>query len=322
MKKIITWIKPTWNWLHIWNYFWAIKPFLEVSKNNESYIFIADFHALTSVHDWKLMSEYKRNILLQYFSLIPEDANITIFEQSAIEKINNIYWILWSVTPHALMLRAHSYKDSKAKNIPINMATFNYPILMAADIIAYDIDLVPVWKDQVQHVEFARDIAGNFNKTYKTDFFKLPQHFLDEELMIIPGTDWRKMSKSYNNFIPIFWTEKEIKKKIMKIETDNTPLNDPKNPENCNIFKLIQIFWEKEKVEEIRQKYLAWWYWYWHAKWDLLELFLEYFKDARKKYEELQKNPESVYEKLKEANKKMNWIVNKKYSELKKIVWI
>ena len=158
-------------------------------------------------------------MLIEYFSLFPEDSNIVVYEQSKVTNINNMNWILSSMTPYSLMLRAHTFKDSQAKNSDINMATFNYPILMAADIISYDADIVPVWKDQKQHLEFARDIAENFKKNYEVDFFKLPDAGILKTVATIPGTDWRKMSKSYNNHIWIFDDEKTLKKKIMSIQT-------------------------------------------------------------------------------------------------------
>ena len=158
-------------------------------------------------------------MLIEYFSLFPEDSNIVVYDQSKVTNINNMNWILSSMTPYSLMLRAHTFKDSQAKNSDINMATFNYPILMAADIISYDADIVPVWKDQKQHLEFARDIAENFNKNYEVDFFKLPDAGILKTVATIPGTDWRKMSKSYNNHIWIFDDEKTLKKKIMSIQT-------------------------------------------------------------------------------------------------------
>ena len=219
MKKILTWIKPTWEWLHIWNYFWAFKPLLDLAKGNKAYIFLADYHSLTSVHNKENLQKFKKRMLIEYFSLIPEDSKIVVYEQSKVKNINNMTWILSSVTPYSLMLRAHTFKDSKTKNSDINMATFNYPILMAADIISYDADVVPVWKDQKQHLEFARDIAENFNKNYETDFFKLPDAGILKTVATIPGTDWRKMSKSYNNHIWIFDDEKTLKKKIMSIQT-------------------------------------------------------------------------------------------------------
>jgi len=320
MKKIITWIKPTWSGLHIWNFLWAFKPFLELSKDKESYIFIADYHSLTSVHDWETLRNNKENMILEYFALLPDDTNVVVFEQSKVRKINDITRILSSVTPYSMMLRAHVFKDSQNKNSEINMATFNYPVLMTSDIITYDIDLVPVWKDQKQHLEFARDIAGNFNKTYKCEAFKLPEHFIQEEVQTIPGIDGKKMSKSYNNFIPMFATKKELKKLIMRITTDDTPLEEPKNPDTCNVFALIKFFGTDEQIEDIRQKYLAWNYGYWHAKLELLDIIDAYVTPFRKKKEFLKNNPEIIKKKLEEGNKKANAMADKKYAELMEII--
>ena len=158
------------------------KPMIENSKGKEAYLMIADYHSLTSVHDRQTLESHKKRLLCEIFALLPKDSDITVFEQSKIQDINNITWILSSVTPYSMMLRAHSFKDSQAKNHEINMATFNYPILMTSDIITYDIDLVPVGKDQKQHLEFARDIAQNFNKTYKTELFKLPEPYISEDV--------------------------------------------------------------------------------------------------------------------------------------------
>lgn len=322
MKKIITWIKPTWEWMHLWNFFWAFKPFLDLAEKNDSMIFIADYHSLTSVHDWETLQKNKKRMLKEYFSLLPENTKIIVFEQSKVKNINNINWILSSQTPYSLMLRAHSFKDSQAKNSDINMATFNYPILMTADILSYDIDEVPVWKDQKQHLEFARDIAENFNKTYKIDFFKLPEAKIVEEMAVIPGIDGRKMSKSYNNHIWIFDDEKTLKKKIMSIVTWSEGLEEPKNPDNCNVFAMIKLFANKEKQEEIRQKYLAWGYGYGHAKLELLDLILKYFETPRKKFQEFENNFKFIEEKLEEWNKIANKIVDEKFNNLVKIIWL
>jgi tryptophanyl-tRNA synthetase len=158
------------------------KPLINNSQDKDSYLMIADYHSLTSVHDKQTLQSHKKRMLIEFFALMPEDSKVTIFEQSKITNINNITWILSSVTPYSMMLRAHTFKDTQAKNSDINMATFNYPILMTSDIISYDIDLVPVGKDQKQHLEFSRDIASNFNKTYNTDLFKLPEPFISEEV--------------------------------------------------------------------------------------------------------------------------------------------
>lgn len=320
MKRILTWVKPTWNWMHLWNYLWMYKPFIENSKWKEGFLFIADFHSLTSVHDKEVMERNKKRLLLEVFALLPEDSNVVIYEQSKVKNINNVTWILSSVTPYSLMLRAHAFKDSNNKNSEINMAVFNYPVLMTADIIAYDTDLVPVWKDQKQHVEFARDIAENFNKTYSTNLFKLPEPHIDKEVWLIPWTDGRKMSKSYDNFIWVFDDEKILKKKIMSIVTDAKWLEEPKDPSTCNVFALIKFFASKEKQKEIKAKYKAGNYWYGHAKLELLQIILDYFKIAREKYFELEKNFDLVLKKLEKGNKIANEIVDKKYSDMMKIV--
>lgn len=320
MKKIITGIKPTWSGMHIWNYFGAVKTFVELAKDKEAYLFLPDFHSLTSVHDAETLRANKNRLLKEFFSLLPEDANITVFEQSKIRRINDMTWVLSSVTPYSLMLRAHSFKDSQNKNSQINMAVFNYPILMASDILSYDINIVPVGKDQVQHLEFARDIAQNFNKTYHTNFFTLPEAYIQEELMTIPGTDGRKMSKSYDNFIGIFDDEKTMKKKIMSIVTGSEALEDEKDPESCNVFALIKLFASIEKQTEIAQKYKSGWYGYWHAKLELLEIILDYFKDAREKYNNFSLDMSYIDKRLAEWNMKANQLIDAKYSELEKIV--
>lgn len=322
MKRILTWLKPTWNWIHIWNYMWAVKPFLDLIKWQEAFLFIADFHSLTSVHNWEILKKYKLEMILEYMSMVWDLDNVTIFEQSKIRRINDITWILSSLTPYSLMLRAHSFKDSQAKNAEINMATFNYPILMARDIISYDADIVPVWKDQIQHLEFARDIAGYFNKNYNTNTFKLPNCHIDKDLQTIPGIDGRKMSKSYNNFIWVFDDEKEMKKKIMSIVTDDTPLELPKNPDTCNVFALIKLFAPLDRQNQIRQKYLSGNYGYGHAKLELLEIILDYFGHIRQRKAELEKNLDFVYDKLAKWNKIANDIVDKKYEEILKVVWL
>ncbi len=318
--RVLTGVKPTGNGMHLWNYLGMYKPFVEQAKWQEAFLFLPDFHSLTSVHDSEVMQKNKRRLVAEIFALMPEDTPFTVFEQSKMDHINDITWILSSVTPYSLMLRAHSFKDSQNKNSDINMAIFNYPILMTADIIGYDVDMVPVGKDQKQHLEFTRDIAQNFNKTYGVDFFKLPEAYIQEDLALIPGTDGRKMSKSYNNFIWIFDDEKTLKKKIMSIVTDDTPLEDPKNPDTCNIFSLMKYFAHPERLQTIREKYLAGAYGYGHAKLELLEILLEYFAPARKKFTEYMDNYKLVQEKLDIWNEIANKIHSDKYKKLQKIV--
>jgi len=322
MKKILTWVKPTWDGMHLGNYLGMFKPLLENSIWKKSYLMIADYHSLTSVHDKKTLEEHKKRMLCEFFALLPKNSDIITFEQSKITHINNITWILSSVTPYSLMLRAHSFKDNQNKNSDINMAVFNYPILMASDILTYDIDIVPVWKDQKQHLEFARDIAENFNKTYKLDFFKLPDAFISEEVWVIPGIDGRKMSKSYNNHIGIFDEQKIMKKKIMSIETGSETLEEAKNPETCNVFALIKFFASEEKQAKISAKYKAGNYWYGHAKLELLEIILDYFGEARERYDYYINNYDEVLSRMNFWNKIVNKQATKKYDDLMKIIWL
>jgi len=276
--------------MHLGNYLGMYKPFLKNIEWHEAFLFLPDFHSLTSVHDGNTLKQNKHRLAAELFALMPEGREFFVFEQSKMSHINDITWVLSSVTPYSLMLRAHSFKDSKAKKSDINMAVFNYPILMAADIIGYDVDMVPVWKDQQQHLEFTRDIAENFNKTYGQEFFKLPEAFIDDTLALIPWTDGRKMSKSYDNFIWVFDDEKLLKKRINSIVTGSEWLEEPKNPESCSIFTLMSFFAQKDRLEGIAAKYRAWWYGYGHAKQELLEVLLEYFWPAREKYKKYMEN--------------------------------
>lgn len=320
MQRILTWVKPTGNGMHIWNYLGMFKPFIENVKWKEAFLFIPDLHSLTSVHDAETLQRNKKRLAAEIFALIPENSKVIVFEQSEVTHLNSIVWALSSVTPYALMLRAHSFKDSQNKNTSINMATFNYPILMAADIIAYDVDIVPVGKDQKQHIEFARDIAQNFNNTYNVEFFKLPEGHIDQQLQTIPGTDGRKMSKSYDNFIWVFDDKKTLKKKIMSIETGSETLEESKNPETCNVFALIKFFASQEKQDQIAHKYREWNYGYGHAKLELLDIILDYFKEARERYSNYMNDYSLIDLRLEAGNKRANELVSAKYVELKKIV--
>jgi len=295
------------------------KPFIENIEWKDAFLFIPDLHSLTSVHDGDVLRKNKRRLAAEIFALMPDGVDVTIFEQSEVRDLNSIVWAISSVTPYSLMLRAHSFKDSQNKNASINMATFNYPILMTADIIGYDVDIVPVGKDQKQHIEFARDIAQNFNKTYNTNFFKIPEWHIDEMLMTIPGTDGRKMSKSYDNFIWVFDDEKTLKKKIMSIETGSETLQEPKDPETCNVFALIKFFADDVKQKEIADKYRAGNYGYGHAKLEFLDILLDYFSGARIKYQAFMDDYSLIDEKLASGNKRANDVVTSKYNQLKAI---
>lgn len=321
MKTVLTGIKSTGAGLHLWNYLWAFKPLLELSKWKKTYFMVADMHSLTTVKESETMQSHKIRLLREYFSLLWTDTEIVVFEQSALRRHTDIMWALSSITPYSLMLRAHSFKDSQNKNSEINMATFNYPILMAADIINFDTDLVPVWKDQKQHLEFARDIAWNFNKTYSNDLFKLPEAVIADDVAIIPWIDGRKMSKSYNNHIWVFDDEKIMKKKIMAIETDSKWLDDPKDPDTCNIYTLMKFFASDDQLSVIAWKYRAGWYGYGHAKLELLDIILDYFKKPRERYfSQDDFFDDAIKAKLQRWNEEASAVVEEKYNKLSRIV--
>ena len=307
-KKIITGVKPTGASMHLGNLMGAVLPFKEIAKNHDSALFIADLHALTSVKDGQIMRNQSLELAIEYFSIFGLDTETIIFRQSDIKNITKLMWILANVTPYSLMLRAHSFKDAEAKNADINMGTFNYPILMAADILGYGIDAVPVGKDQIQHLEMTRDMARAFNKTYQTDIFIEPEAIVSQEVATLPGIDGRKMSKSYDNFIGVFDDEKTLKKRVMSIVTDSRGVDEKKDPETCNVFALLKVFAQPEKLEEIRAKYLSEniGFGYGHAKKELLEILLEYFQPYREAREKLLQNPELVEEKLNAGAKMMN----------------
>ena len=307
-KKIITGVKPTGASMHLGNLMGAVLPFKEIAKNHDSALFIADLHALTSVKDGQMMRNQSLELAIEYFSIFGLDTETIIFRQSDIKNITKLMWILANVTPYSLMLRAHSFKDAEAKNADINMGTFNYPILMAADILGYGIDAVPVGKDQIQHLEMTRDMARAFNKTYQTDIFIEPEAIVSQEVATLPGIDGRKMSKSYDNFIGVFDDEKTLKKRVMSIVTDSRGVDEKKDPETCNVFALLKVFAQPEKLEEIRAKYLSEniGFGYGHAKKELLEILLEYFRPYREAREKLLQNSELVEEKLNAGAKMMN----------------
>ncbi len=307
-KKIITGVKPTGASMHLGNLMGAVLPFKEIAKNHDSALFIADLHALTSVKNGQMMRNQSLELAIEYFSIFGLDTETIIFRQSDIKNITKLMWILANVTPYSLMLRAHSFKDAEVKNADINMGTFNYPILMAADILGYGIDAVPVGKDQIQHLEMTRDMARAFNKTYQTDIFIEPEAIVSQEVATLPGIDGRKMSKSYDNFIGIFDDEKTLKKRVMSIVTDSRGVDEKKDPETCNVFALLKVFAQPEKLEEIRTKYLSEniGFGYGHAKKELLEILLEYFRPYREAREKLLQNPELVEEKLNAGAKMMN----------------
>ena len=304
--------------LHIGNYFGAIKQFVDFQDKYEGFYFLANYHALTSSPDGETLKKNTINALLDYLALGLNPEKSVIFLQSDVPEHTELAWILANVTPMGLLERAHSYKDKTAKGIKPNVGLFTYPVLMAADILMYEPDIVPVGKDQKQHLEITRDIAIKFNETYGKEVFKLPQEKIVENLSVVPGIDGDKMSKSYGNVINMFIPKKEIKKQIMSIVTDSTPLEEPKNPDN-NITKLYALFSTEAEVEEMRQKFLAGNYGYGHGKNELFDKFMDYFTPFREKREQLEKNMDYVYDILKDGALKARSVASKKMEEVRSV---
>ena len=305
--------------LHIGNYFGAIKQFVELQDQYEGFYFLANYHALTSSPKGENLKQNTIEVILDYLALGLDPEKSTLFLQSDVPEHTELAWILANVTPMGLIERAHSYKDKVAKGIKPNMGLFTYPILMAADILMYDPDIVPVGKDQKQHVEITRDIAIKFNETYGKEVFKLPKEKIVESVAVVPGTDGDKMSKSYGNVINMFFSKKELKKQIMSIVTDSTPLEEPKNPDN-NITKLYSLFATEAETEELKQKFLAGNFGYGHAKTELLDKFMDYFAPFREKREELVNNMDYVYEILQKGAEKARSIATVKMDEVRSVV--
>ena len=320
MKRSLSGIQSS-GILHLGNYFGAIKQFVDNQKSGEydCFYFIADYHSLTSLPDPKSVTENTYNIVLDYLALGLDPKKSTIFLQSDVPEHAELSWLLSNVTPVGLLERGHSYKDKIAKGISPNTGLLTYPVLMAADILMYDTDIVPVGKDQKQHLEFARDIAMKFNQQYGVDLFKLPEPLILDDSAIVPGTDGQKMSKSYGNTINMFASKKELKKQVMSIVTDSTPLEDPKDPDN-NVAKLYALFATIEKQNEMKEKFLAGNYGYGHAKTEVLNAILEYFGEAREKREELIKHPDYIKDVLFEGGKKARAIAQEKVMKAKEAV--
>ncbi len=305
--------------LHIGNYFGALKQFIDTQDKFDGFYFISDYHALTTGPDPKKLKENTYNIILDYLALGLDPEKSTLFLQSNVPEHAELSWFLANVTPVALLERAHSYKDKVAKGLAPNSGLFTYPVLMAADILMYDPDFVPVGKDQKQHIEIARDIAIKFNSIYG-EYFKLPQEMIQESVAVIPGTDGQKMSKSYDNTLEMFADEKALKKKVMSVVTDSTPLEEPKDPNTCNVFALYKLFATKEQTDDMASRYKAGNFGYGTAKKELLEIMLNYFKPYREKRKYLAENMDVVEKILKEGSEKAREIAIKKIKDVKSAV--
>lgn len=304
MARILTGVQST-NIPHLGNILGAVIPAIELSKQsgNESLFFIANLHSLTTVKDAQKLKESTDAVAATFLAFgFDTDKNI-FYRQSDVAEVCELTWYLNCFTPFPMLANAHSFKDKSERLADVNAGLFTYPVLMAADIILYDAHFVPVGKDQVQHLEMTRDIAEKFNNAYG-ETFVLPQARIDEQVMIVPGIDGQKMSKSYNNFINVFLPEKELKKIVMSIVTDNTPLEAAKNPDTCNVFALYRLMADKEQVAAMRENYLKGGYGYGAAKTALFELILEKFAKPREQYNYYMNNRNELDERLMQGAEK------------------
>src|SRR5690554_4035306 len=302
-KTILSGIQPSGK-LHIGNYFGAIRQHISMQNQGDAFYFIANYHSLTSLNDGKELMQNTIDVTLDYLALGLDPEKSTFFAQSDVPQVPELAWMLGTVCPVSLMEKAVAYKEKTAAGLNANIGLFTYPILQAADILIYHSDIVPVGKDQKQNIEIARDLAGKFNHVYEGEFLKIPEDLIMESVAIVPGTDGRKMSKSYDNTIRFFDEGKELKNKVMSIQTDSLALEDPKDPAGDNVFALIKLFATPDKQKEIAAKYKAGGYGYGHAKLELLDLLNEYFGEARERRKELAKDLDYVKDVLTEGGKK------------------
>jgi tryptophanyl-tRNA synthetase len=304
MSRILTGIQST-NIPHLGNILGAIMPAIELSRQagNDSFFFIANLHSLTSIKDAEFIRNSTDAVAATWLAFGFDTDKNTFYRQSDVPEVCELTWYLNCFTPYPMLANAHSFKDKSERLSDVNAGLFTYPVLMAADIILYDADFVPVGKDQLQHLEMARDIAEKFNNKYG-EVFTVPAARIDESVMIVPGTDGQKMSKSYGNFINIFLPEKDLKKVVMGIVTDATPLEAPKNPDTCNVFALYKLLASPDQIAEMRGNYEKGGYGYGHAKTALYELILTKFSEQRKTYEYYMNNRSELDARLKAGAEK------------------
>lgn len=318
--RVLTGIQPS-GALHLGNYFGAIKQMLDLQEKSDLFIFIANYHALTSLRDGKALRANTLDAAINFLSLGIDPHKATFWAQSDVKEVLELYWILSGYTPMGLLERAHSYKDKVAKGIAANHSLFSYPVLMAADILLYDSAIVPVGKDQIQHVEMTRDIAIKFNNDFG-DILKIPEFKVDEEVATVPGLDGAKMSKSYGNTIDIFCTEKELKKMTSKIVTDSTPMEEPKDYTTCNIYALAKLFLENDEVVALQARYQKGGEGYGHFKAYLNGLIWDYFAAAREKRAYYLEHTDEVMDILQTGANKAKSIAVEKMQLIREVVGI
>ena len=312
--RVLSGIQPS-GALHLGNYFGMMSRMVQYQSKNELFCFIANYHALTTIPVSETLSQNTFNAACDFLALGMDPEKSTFWIQSDVPQVTELMWILSSLTGVGLMDRATSYKDKIAQGLQPNMGLYSYPVLMAADILLFDTQLVPVGKDQKQHLEIARDIAMRFNNTYG-ETFVIPESDIEKETQLVPGTDGQKMSKSYNNTIPIFDSEKRIRKKIMKIITDTADIDEPKD-KKTTLFQLYSLFLDYEGQLKLSDRYDGKGLRYGDIKQELFEKVMDHFQPYREKRNKLVNNPKEVYEILQYGAKKAGSIANEVLSRVR-----
>ncbi len=306
--RILSGIQPS-GVLHIGNYFGMMRPGIALQAEGEAFYFIADYHALTSLHDPNALRENSHRVALDFLACGLDPERAALFRQSNVPQVTELAWILATVAPMGLLERAHSYKDKVARGMTASAGLFNYPVLMAADILIYDSDIVPVGKDQKQHIEITRDLAAKMNETYG-EIFKLPEPRIQAATEVVPGIDGQKMSKSYHNNIDIFGDETETRKRVMSIVTDSTPMEAPKDPSRSTIFQLYSLFASKNEIADMRERFQKGGTGYGDFKKELFGKLWEYFAPMRKRREEILADKSYIDNVLSRGAKRANQVAN------------
>ncbi len=319
MARILTGIQST-GIPHLGNLLGAIQPAIQLANDpsNDSFLFIADLHTLTTVRDGSLLSENTFQTAAVWLACGLDTEKSIFYRQSDVPEVAELTWYLSCFMPYSRLKLAHSFKDKAERMDMVSGGLFFYPVLMAADILLYDAEIVPVGKDQKQHLEFARDMAESLNRAYGDDTLVLPESQIDEKVMIIPGTDGEKMSKSRDNTLVLFQSDKQLRKQVMKIVTDSTPMEDPKNPDTCNVFQLYALLANEAQIAEMRAHYLAGGYGYGHAKTALYELILEQFAEERQRYQYYMENRAEVEQKLADGAARAREVAAKTLARVRK----
>ncbi|KAB1063752.1 tryptophan--tRNA ligase [Salibacter halophilus] len=319
MARILTGIQAT-GVPHLGNILGAIEPAINLANDpkNESLLFIANLHTLTSIKEPEVIRENTYAVAAAWLALGLNTERTIFYRQSDIPEVTEMTWYLNCFTPFPMLANAHSFKDKSDRLSDVNAGLFDYPVLMACDILMYDADIVPVGKDQKQHLEMTRDIAGSINHNLGKETLKQPEASFDENVMIVPGIDGEKMSKSYGNTINLFQTDKKLRKNVMKIVTDTTPLEKPKNPDTCNVFKIYKLVASDEEVATMRKNYEAGGYGYGHAKQELYEKLRDRYSEPRERFQHLMDNKHEIDQELEKGAKRAREIGRPVLSRLRK----